>query len=188
MPQRLFIAIDLPGTVRHALARLVADAPRGARPVPSGQIHLTLHFLGDVADDVRERLMAALRRVQHPAFAITIQGSGLFPHRGRPAVLWAGVAASSLLTDLHVAIGHAVESCGCSIERRDYVPHVTLARLSGGVSRAWIADILRHTGDTICVAVPVDRFHLYSSVRRDGCTEHSIEMTFPLVDSHASLA
>jgi 2'-5' RNA ligase len=178
--QRLFIAIDLPGTVRHALARLVADAPRGVRPVPGGQLHLTLHFLGDVEDESREQLIASLRQLRQGPFTITMQGSGVFPGRGRPTVLWAGVASSAPLTDLHAAIARTLEACGRSIEQRDYVPHVTLARLAGGVPRIWLADVLRRAGDVAQFDVPVDQFHLYASRRRDGVTEHVPLATFPL--------
>jgi hypothetical protein len=51
MTKRLFIAIDLPDDVRRRLARLVAAAPPGVRPTRPGQMHLTLHFLGDVAEE-----------------------------------------------------------------------------------------------------------------------------------------
>lgn len=180
MVQRLFIAIDLPGNVRHALARLVSAAPRGSRAVPCGQLHLTLHFLGDVEDEARELMTASLRQLRHEPFSLTIAGLGVFPSRGHPTVLWAGIAPSAPLSALHAAIGHALEACGRSIEHRGYVPHVTLARLAGGVSRAWLADVLHRGDDVLHPDVPVDRFHLYASLRREGFTEHSIVTTFSL--------
>lgn len=180
MVQRLFIAIDLPGTVRHALARLVADAPHGVRPVPCGQLHLTLHFLGDVEDELRGRVSESLRQLRQGQFTISMQGSGVFPGRGRPTVLWAGVAPSAPLIDLHAAIARTLEACGQPIEQRDYVPHVTLARLTGGVPRMWLADVLRRAGDVARFDVAVDQFHLYASLRRDGITEHVPLATFPL--------
>lgn len=180
MVQRLFIAIDLPGTVRHALAHVLADAPHGVRPVPCGQLHLTLHFLGDVEDEPRERVIASLRQLRQGPFTIAIHGSGVFPGRGRPTVLWAGVAPSAPLIDLHAAIARTLETCGRSIEQRDYVPHVSLARLTGGVPRMWLADVLRRVRDVAQLDVPVDQFHLYASLRRDGITEHVPLATFPL--------
>ena len=60
MPHRLFIAVDLPEPVRRRLARLVADAPNGVRPVRPEQIHLTLHFIGDTDDAAVAALAAAL--------------------------------------------------------------------------------------------------------------------------------
>lgn len=144
---------------------------------------MTLHFLGDVEDDARERLTVALRQLRQPPFTMTIQGAGVFPGRGRPTVLWAGVVPSAPLTDLHAAVGRVLETCGHPREQRGFVPHVTLARLAGGVSRSWLTGLLQRARDIVSADVAVDRFHLYASLRRDGRTEHSIVATIPLVGS-----
>lgn len=180
MPRRMFIAIDLPRQACRTLGQLLPQPPRGVRPVPPEQLHLTVHFLGDVADDARLALPAALARVRCEPFTIAIRGTGVFPPRGRPAVLWAGVAGSAPLAELHAAIGAAIESCGLGIERRPYVPHVTLARLTPAVPRQWTARFLDETMDFAIDDLPVERFRLYSSRRLDGGTEHTVEATFPL--------
>lgn len=148
--------------------------------MPGGQLHLTLRFLGDVEDDARERLTAALQRLQQPPFTLTVRGAGVFPSHGRPTVLWAGIAPSAPLMGLHAAIGRALESCGHAIESRLYVPHVTLARLDGRVPQRWLAQVLHRAGTIDGADVPVDRFHLLASLRRDGRTEHSVVNTFAL--------
>lgn len=177
---RLFIAIDLPGHVRHTLGRLLLDPQRGVRPVPTGQMHLTLHFLGDVENDRREQLVAALHRLREAPFAIAIRGAGTFPPRGRPSVLWAGVADSASLFALRAIIGQALESCRLDIDHRPYAPHVTLARLTPAVPRSWVTAFLAANRPLAIDGIPVDRFHLYASTRRDGMTEHTIEASFPL--------
>jgi 2'-5' RNA ligase len=179
MPRRLFIAIDLPKQVGWNLARRLEQPPRGVRPVRPGQMHLTLHFLGDVADEARAVLPAALARVTFEPFTIAIRGTGMFPPRGRPTVLWAGVTDSVPLAALHGGIGVALESCGLAIERRPYVPHVTLARLTPAVSRVWTGRLLGESAGLHVDAIPVDRFTLYRSDRRDGATEHTAEARFP---------
>ena len=126
-----------------------------------------------------------LFRSQAEPFSIAIQGTGVFPPRGRPSVLWAGVADSDALVALHAAIGTAVVACGLEIERRPYVPHVTLARFTPAVPRAWTAGFLSETARLGIDAITVDRFHLYCSRKLDGATEHSIEATF-LLGSQAS--
>ena len=180
MPRRLFVAIDLPKPVCWRLGQLVADPPRGVRPVRPVQMHLTLHFLGDIEDAACAGLPEALARVTHDAFSIAIGGTGVFPPRGRPSVLWAGVAESAALSELHAAIGEAFVSCGLEIERRPYVPHVTLARFTPAVPLAWTARFLSETSGLAIDDIPVDRFHLYRSRKLDGATEHSIEATYSL--------
>ena len=180
MLQRLFIAIDLPPPVRWQLATLVAEPQRGVRPVPPAQLHLTLHFLGAVADEDRMALQPALAAVQQEPFTITVRGTGVFPPHGRPTVLWAGVAESAALVALHAAIATAIAACGLAVERRPYVPHVTLARLTPGAPRAWTSRFLAATADLAIDAIAVDRFLLYESRRLDGATEHLVAATFPL--------
>jgi 2'-5' RNA ligase len=177
--RRLFIAIDLPKAVCFELARLVAEPPPGVRPVPIAQLHLTLHFLGDVDETVRAAVVAGLGRVQLDPFSIAIRGTGVFPPRGRPSVLWAGVAPSPALLDLHAAVGGQVEAAGIAVESRPYLPHVTLARLMPGAPRGWLEPVLAATRSLAIDAIPVERFHLYWSRRIDGRTEHSAEATFP---------
>lgn len=181
MPRRLFIAIDLPKPVCWRLGHVVADPPRGVRPVRPAQLHLTLHFLGDVEDDRLAALQDALATVRHQPFTIAIRGTGVFPPRGRPSVLWAGVAESPPLVELHAGIGAALEACGLEVERRPYAPHVTLARLTPAVPRAWVARLLGDTAGIEIDDLPIDRFHLYESRKLDGVTEHSVTATCPLV-------
>ena len=95
--RRLFVAIDLPKPVCFELARLVAEPPHGVRPVPAAQLHLTLHFLGDVDDERRGVVVERLGRVHRKPFTLGLRGTGVFPPRGRPSVLWAGVAPSPAL-------------------------------------------------------------------------------------------
>ncbi|MFN5757037.1 MAG: RNA 2',3'-cyclic phosphodiesterase [Planctomycetia bacterium] len=180
MPRRLFIAIDLPKQVCWQLGQLVAEPPRGVRPVRAAQLHLTLHFLGDVEDESRAALETALARVRQGPFPIALRGTGVFPPRGRPTVLWAAVAESPPLVELHAAIATAIESCGLDVEHRPYVPHVTLARLTPAVPRAWMARFLADTSGLAIDGIPVDRFQLYESRKLDGATEHAVEATFPL--------
>lgn len=148
-------------------------------------MHLTLHFLGDVpVQDVEDgagtALHVALSCVRHGPFAIAIRGTGVFPPRGRPSVLWAGVAESAALVSLHAAIGAALQACCLPVERRPYVPHVTLARLTPAVPRAWIARFLADTAGLEITDIPVDRFQLYESRKLDGATEHAIVATVSL--------
>ena len=180
MLRRLFIAIDLPKQVAWQLGKLVAEPPQGVRPVRPAQLHVTLHFLGDIEDDARLALQERLAGVHQAAFTIGILGTGVFPPRGRPSVLWAGVAESRPLADLHAAIATLIKSCDLDVEHRPYVPHVTLARLTPAVPRAWTAEFLADTANLEMTDIPVDRFQLYESRKLDGASEHLVESTFPL--------
>lgn len=180
MTNRLFVAIDLPEDVARRLARIVAAPPPGVRPTRPAQMHLTLHFLGDVAEETMPDLRGRLAQVRGTPFAIDLTGIGRFPPRGRPTVLWAGIDLEPALADLHGRIGDAVARSGIPVERRPYVPHVTLARLTPRAAPSW-ADERIEQGRALAIrGLPVDRFVLYSSVPADGGTEHVVEAVYPL--------
>ncbi|MEP6733858.1 MAG: RNA 2',3'-cyclic phosphodiesterase, partial [bacterium] len=131
---RLFLAIELPSplldALESAIAPLRAEAPEIAW-VPVAKRHLTLKFLGDVADDRVDRIVALTDRVggEHRAFSMQLGGIGAFPNFRRARVVWIGVEQEARLELLHHDLEVAGESDGFEIEGRAFRPHVTLARV-----------------------------------------------------------
>ena len=124
---RLFVAVDLPDSVRDRLEDLVYGLP-GARWTPREQMHVTLRFVGDVDGGVFDDLRAALGEVSPPAFAMRLKALGHFPPRGEPHVLWAGVTPEPALELLQHGVEQAFEPLGFPTEGRAFRPHVTLGR------------------------------------------------------------
>jgi RNA 2',3'-cyclic 3'-phosphodiesterase len=140
---RLFVAVDLPATVKDELEH-VGDALRPTLPdakwVPRDNVHLTVRFLGEVGDERVDGIAAALRDgVDGTApFAARLAGSGAFPSVRRARVLWAGLeAAEDRLDSVANACIRAIEPLGFLSESRPWTAHVTVARLRqpGDVSR-----------------------------------------------------
>lgn len=131
---RLFVAVELPDELKQALVGLRADIP-GAHWVPAEQIHLTLAFPGEVDQMTSERLISELARIRSPLFQLRLSGTGCFPDRRRPRVLWIGVEPQPLLMDLATQVQAAVLFCGIPQEERPFSAHITLARLKLPASR-----------------------------------------------------
>src|SRR6185369_3311627 len=125
---RLFIAIELPDHYKKALGELRTAIP-GARWVAAEQIHLTLAFLGGVDEDTAGRLIAGLAGIQAAKFELSLTGTGCFPNRQRPRVVWVGVKPEPGLTGLAAMVRETVLACGIPLEERPFSPHLTLARL-----------------------------------------------------------
>lgn len=161
-PLRLFVAIDPPETVRRDLAALPRGVD-GARWVRAGQLHVTLRFVGDIAADAVERVAAALGDVAAPAFSLTASGFGVFPARGAPRVLWAGLSPTEPLRGLAAAVEAALAATGLVPPAdKPFSPHLTLARLEHVRPRdvtAWIAA----RGGFSTAPWPVGTFTLYAS-------------------------
>ena len=131
---RLFVALEVPEPPRRDVRRRmdgVRDRLPRARWVDPDNLHLTLLFLGETAEDKVQALAAGLREAfaRCPALDLRLAGGGTFPP-GRPArVAWVGVEAPPELETLQEDITRAaVESLGFEPEERAYHPHVTLAR------------------------------------------------------------
>jgi RNA 2',3'-cyclic 3'-phosphodiesterase len=133
---RLFIAADLPESVREAIAaaqRRISAALGSAanlkwvRPEHS---HLTLVFIGNV-DDARVTATADAigREVEMLPFDADFEGAGVFPPRGAPRVLWLGIGAGAAqVMELQRTIASRTAALGLALEDRGFHPHLTLAR------------------------------------------------------------
>lgn len=140
---RLFIAIEIPDDLKKMIGRLKADIP-GARWVPAEQIHLTLAFLGEVEVAGVMLLDKELGRIQLPAFSLCFSGTGCFPGRHRPRVLWIGVEPNQHLQTLAAVVREAVLACCIPQEERPFSPHITLARLKLPPSREFDSFLDQH--------------------------------------------
>lgn len=142
---RCFVAVDLPDDVRAAVAAVQADV-RGAAPradvgwVDAGKLHVTLKFLGDVRDDVVPDVRAALEDVarRHAPFEAAVGGTGQFPSRTRPRVLWTGLTGG--LREIGLLAADVERVCvplGFPAEARPFRGHVTIGRVRSprGVAR-----------------------------------------------------
>ena len=175
---RLFVGIGLPGELRRRMA-LIQTGVEGAKWVPEENIHLTLRFIGEVAEDVAGDAADALAMVRAPLFALTVDGAGHFESRRRVRALWLGIARSGALTPLRERIESALVRAGLAPERRKYKPHITIARLnnaSPGLARHWLS------ANAMFRAVPftVESFTLFSSHLGRNKAIHTPEAVYPL--------
>jgi 2'-5' RNA ligase len=95
---RLFVAVELPETVRDRLLTLEGGVP-GARWVNEDQMHLTLRFIGEVDDNVANDVDDALSGIRAPGFELELSGVGEFGGKN-PRALWAGVRPNPALLHL----------------------------------------------------------------------------------------
>ncbi len=133
---RVFVAVFPPPETREALADAARDLPvHGAvRLTPAANVHLTLKFLGDLAESDLNRVTQALEplRTRHEPFEANISGFGAFPSPRRARILWAGIGeGSDSLISLAADVEDSLKPLGFEREGRPYVPHLTLGRARG---------------------------------------------------------
>lgn len=131
---RLFVAVNVEGQVRRAIADALAPlraAERAVSWVAEPNLHLTLRFLGErpaeLVAELRDALIDAAARV--PVHTLVLHAFGAFPSIRRPRVLWLGVQANVASALLYQKVDDACASLGLEREARDFHPHVTLGRV-----------------------------------------------------------
>ena len=176
---RLFVAIAVDDeAVADALMALQVGLP-GARWSPRENLHLTLRFVGEVAEPVADDLDAALEGVAGHPFDLEFSGVGAFDEAGRPKAVWAGVRQNELLAVLHGRCHSAARRAGVPRDPRVWKPHVTLAYLSGAEPVRVASWIAAHNLTRI-PPLGVTRFGLYSSRRGSSGPSYTLERLYPL--------
>jgi 2'-5' RNA ligase len=123
---RAALAASIRG-VRHSLG----DLDSAFRWTPEDNLHVTLHFLGELAGADIERLGRALDApLGRPPFEAETGAIGWFPPRRPPSAVFIGMTRGAAeLVDLHARLAAALRRGGFETERRPFVPHITIARL-----------------------------------------------------------
>jgi 2'-5' RNA ligase len=136
----LFVAVEVGPDVQAAAAHAIEELKRRAeRSAPHARVtwvkphhvHLTVRFIGEVEPALGEKIAVSLSpTLRAPAFDLAIHGTGTFPPRRPPRVIWAGIADG--LQALHVVeqeVRARLEPWCAAADERDYNPHLTLGRV-----------------------------------------------------------
>lgn len=130
---RLFVAIALDNAIRDKLV-IAQTALQKIQPdiklVEPVNIHLTLRFLGEVAEDKLPQLIRAISVVESfPAFELELKGIGAFPVERHPKVVWVkGVDASNTLGRMYAALEKELLNIGFHPDDHKFSGHITLGR------------------------------------------------------------
>jgi 2'-5' RNA ligase len=176
------VALTPPAAVVEAVAAAVAPARSvrvGPRWEQAERYHLTLQFLGPVRRlaPVVEGLADAVAACE--AFPLRLGGAGAFPKPGRARVVWIGAAVGGDdVVRLAGAVAGALRPLGYEPDRKEFHPHVTVARLKVPDN---VADVLAAIGSgAVGEAFTVGELVLYQSrLSPNGPTYTALER-FPL--------
>jgi RNA 2',3'-cyclic 3'-phosphodiesterase len=162
---RLFVAIEIAPDIRKRIIDFMSQTqPRltNARWVRPEGLHITLKFLGNVADERRSAIEQALRGIKATPINVSLQKIGLFPNPRSPRVLWVGVEAGPELGCLATRADEALTPLGFEQEKRAFTPHVTLARFKEGSRTQNVSALLPESNPGFGTMTATE-FHLYES-------------------------
>ena len=128
---RAFVALELPAEIQERL-KGVQEKLRGCQArltlVEPALIHITLKFLGEVAEKDLPLLGDALRSVPFRPFPVTV-GTVTVNNPKRPHTVWCTISDEGLGKELFRNVEDSLEPLGFARETRGFTPHATLARV-----------------------------------------------------------
>lgn len=137
-------------------------------------LHLTIKFLGDVNSARIDDISGAMETTvaQFKPFLLSFGSAGVFPAPQKTRVLWIGVKdGAKQVQDIAQILDTALGKCGFTVERRKYVPHLTIGRLRYPLSIIAIERYLEQEKTFSSNSVHADGIVLIqSNLSRSGAT------------------
>ncbi len=176
-PKRMFICLPVaaPG-VEKAGVELEKSASC-LKLVHGKNYHITLKFLGDIGQAVCSAFVTTLDSSSRPQkVECMIKGLGCFPGVENPSVIWAGMEYDSRIMDELFNFGEdAAVTAGLAPERKNFIPHLTLARVRRGTSvPPALKDYIKANRETLYDRCVLDRVVLFESVLKKNGPEYKV--------------
>jgi 2'-5' RNA ligase len=132
---RTFVAAEIQNEeVLGSIAKLQSDLKIKAKPVSKENMHFTLLFLGEIAEDVASKVMEALQSITFGPIKVNFSGVGAFPNPRFPRVVWIGVddIASQNLIKLAIQVEEKLTPLGFKSDK-PFRPHLTILRIKNKI-------------------------------------------------------
>lgn len=186
---RLFFAVKVSEAIKSDVAAAIQAFPLRNPPwrwIATGNMHLTLKFIGEVDEKILPDLkdVAADVAKQVKPFRVAYGAFGGFPNLSNPRVIFFEAKEGKRhLSEIAHLIEKGVEPLGIERERRPFAAHLTLARIKEPLPRGMVERLVTVPPLPPTAFQDVDRFVLMQShLAREGATYEEMG-SFPLESS-----
>lgn len=163
-PLRCFVGVKFPllqqiKPLLDELSDLAKDESLKIRITPPANLHLTLKFLGTVAEGQEMAIQSVLNQVgeQLESFKLDVSGVGFFKNS-----LWVGTQTTKQLQDLVVSLNQGLAVLDFEVETKPYSPHISIARFAGSAKEKLRALETKYQ-EKDWGQMDINKFHLYRS-------------------------
>ena len=128
---RTFVAVELSNNaIVDSIKNLQNEMDLDAKPVTAKNLHFTLQFLGEISEEIVEKISSMLKKIEFSSFDLTLKGIGAFPNPKNPRVVWIGTdkIGGDYLVELSKKVGSTLEPFGL-IPDKPFKPHITIFRI-----------------------------------------------------------
>lgn len=176
---RFFIALEIPEESREELEqvqkRILAVAPNFKPSFPD-KLHLTIAFVGDEPESLREPLIEVISRAVEgvKAFSVTPAYIDGFPHLHTAKVLWIGVKGDiDKLFIIRHRIKDGLVNLKLNVDERRFVPHIALGKISDFALSAFQETEFEKIEMQTFKPIQVTSIKLFESIPNEGFHKHN---------------
>lgn len=142
---RSFIAIDI--CKNDKIKNLIKEIEKSGsmvKLVELKNIHITLKFLGNINEDIIEKIYIILKNATAgiKPFRIELSGLGVFPNRNYIKIIWIGIKKTDVLEKIFKKINDEINLIIPEDNPQLFKPHLTIGRVKSSKNKEKLIDII----------------------------------------------
>lgn len=176
---RFFIALEIPKenlaqfqSIQNKLHTLIPQV----RLTNLDKVHLTLAFLGEQPDELKDRLITIIQQATKgvPPFEVTPAYIDGFPNIHHPNILWVGVKGDiDKILLIREGIKDGLENLHLPVDERRFVPHISIAKFNDQFSVDRNLEVGLEKIMTIHFdPIQITSIKLFESIPQEGFHQH----------------
>jgi RNA 2',3'-cyclic 3'-phosphodiesterase len=178
---RFFIALEIPTknlpslqSIQQNLHTLIPQA----RITDLEKVHLTLAFVGEQNDDLKDSLIKVIKDSADgiPPFEVTPAYIDGFPTIHNPHVLWVGVKGDiDKILKIRERIKDGLQKLNLPVDERRFTPHITIAKTPASFHLTHKLEVdLDKIMATPFPAIEISSIKLFESTPNEGFHSHNM--------------
>jgi len=168
---RSFIAISFPEELKEVLAGIQQELKQSradVKWVKPENIHLTLKFLGEIKEDLAEKICSVIKKIaqENSSFNLELSGLGAFPKLDSPRVIWLGIDNDRQIVKIAGELEKEMQCLGFAPEARRFSSHITLGRARSALNRPALVEQVKSLNQKVSslkAGCSVERLTLFKS-------------------------
>ena len=128
---RVFVAIEITNNdIINSIKKFQKETNIDAKPVEMKNLHFTLQFLGEISEEIAQKIIQSLKTIEFSSFDVNLKEIGAFPKPKSPRVVWIGTDENggNMLIQLSKKVEKVLEPLGFFSDK-PFKPHITVFRI-----------------------------------------------------------
>ena len=128
---RIFVGIEITNNdITNSIKKFQEKVNIDGKPVELQNLHFTLQFLGEISEEIAEKIIQSLKTIEFSSFDVNLEGIGAFPKPKFPRVIWVGTdeIGGNMLIRLSKKVEKVLEPLGFFSDK-PFKPHITVFRI-----------------------------------------------------------